>query len=121
MKEIEVDLDVLRFFFNVLKEQGLSENEIQEDLCFRAKEYLSPHSSNTLKCTEIYKTYTTYQFSWKQHKQNPRVINSIQLSTNEKEKYAFLCKLLIASKHSFHRKLLYEFYGIDKYQRKKNG
>ncbi|RIA90706.1 hypothetical protein C1645_875917 [Glomus cerebriforme] len=115
MEEIKVDLDVLKFFFNMLRSQVLLEKEISKDIFSQAQKYISSHN-DTLKHTNIYKSYITYQSSWKQP---PQIVKSIQLITNEKEKRVFLCKLLITSTRLFHLKLSYEFIVVDQYQRRK--
>ena len=79
MEEIKVDLNVLKFLFNILRNQVLLEKEIPKDVFFQAQEYILSHN-DTLKHTNIYKSYITYQSSWKQ---KPQIIKSIQLLTNE--------------------------------------
>lgn len=115
MEEIKVDLDVLKFLFNILRNQVLIEKEIPKDILFQAQEYILSHH-DTLKHTNIYKSYIKHQSSWRQ---NPQIIKSIQLTTNEKEKCIFLYKLLITSTRSFRSKLFYEFSNINEYQRRK--
>lgn len=115
MEEIKVDLTVLKFLFNILRNQVLLEKEIPKDIFFQAQEYISSHN-DILKHTNIYKSYIKHQSSWKQ---NPQIIKSIQLTTNEKEKCIFLYKLFITSTRSFHSNLFYEFSNINEYQRSK--
>ncbi|CAB4381462.1 unnamed protein product [Rhizophagus irregularis] len=115
MEEIKIDLAVLKFLFNILRNQVLLEKEIPKDIFFQAQEYISSHN-DTLKHTNIYKSYIKHQSSWRQ---NPQIIKSIQLTTNEKEKCIFLYKLFITSTRSFHPKLFYEFSNINEYQRSK--